>query len=108
MSIFSYIRSIYALDTIDTRFTNSSSTPYKSVIDSRFEIAAAVAKRDDSIPGVGVKTDNSGRPLAQPSKWRTTEFYFYYFVFLTIVPYMFWIAYDVSRRQYIPSDAIQI
>lgn len=100
MSIFSYIRSIYALDTIDTRFTNSSGTPYRTVIDTRTENAAANAKRDDSIPGAGVRTDHSGRPIAQPSNWKTPEFYFYYFVFITIVPYMFWVAYDVSR----PSD----
>jgi protein-cysteine N-palmitoyltransferase HHAT len=98
MSIFSYIRSIYALDTIDTRFTNSSGTPYRTVIDTRTENAAANAKRDDSIPGAGVRTDHSGRPIAQPSNWKTPEFYFYYFVFITIVPYMFWVAYDVSRR----------
>jgi hypothetical protein len=104
MSIFSYIRSIYALDTIDTRFTSSSATPYKTVVDGRAENAAANAKRDDSIPGPGVRTDYSGRPIAQPSKWNTPEFYFYYFVFITVVPYMFWVAYDVSRRQY--KDAI--
>jgi len=100
MSIFSYIRSIYALDTIDTRFTSSSAIPYKAVIDGRADNAPANAKRDDSVPGAGVRTDHSGRPIAQPSKWNTPEFYFYYFVFITIVPYMFWIAYDVSRRQY--------
>ncbi|TVY38080.1 Glycerol uptake protein [Lachnellula subtilissima] len=100
MSIFSYIRSIYALDTIDTRFTSSSSTPYKAVIDARLNTAASTSKRDDSVLSAGVKTDRHGRPVAQPSKWNTPEFYLYYFVFLTIVPYMFWIAYDVSR----PSD----
>lgn len=92
MSIFSYVRSIYALDTIDTRFTSSSSTPYE------IDPAAAKSKRDDSKPGEGVRTDSNGRPVAQPSRWNTTEFYFYYFIFLTVVPYMFWIAYDVSRR----------
>lgn len=100
MSLFSYIRSIYALDTIDTRFTSSSATPYKNVVDARADSAAATSKRDDSIPGVGVKTDYSGRPIAQPSKWKTPEFYFYYFIFIITVPYMFWVAYDVSRRQY--------
>jgi hypothetical protein len=98
MSIFSYIRSVYALDTIDTRFTNSSATPYRTVVDGRLDSAEANAKRDDSNPGVGVKTDFSGRPVAQPSKWNTPEFYFYYLVFTIVVPYMFWIAYDVSRR----------
>jgi hypothetical protein len=100
MTVFSYIRSVYALDTIDTRFTSSSATPYKSVVDARASSAAANSKRDDSIPGVGVKTDHSGRPIAQPSKWKTPEFYFYYFVFIITVPYMFWIAYDVSRRRF--------
>lgn len=98
MSIFSYVRSIYALDTIDTRFTSSSSTPYRAIIDARNESPDAHSKRDDSVPGAGVKTDYSGRPIAQPSKWKTPEFYFYYFVFITVVPYMFWVAYDVSRR----------
>ncbi|PBP23014.1 MBOAT family protein [Diplocarpon rosae] len=96
MSLFSYVRSIYALDTIDTRFTSSSSTPYRTVVDARSH-PDHKAKRDDSVPGVGVRTDNSGRPIAQPSKWNTPEFYFYYFVFLTIVPSMFWVAFDVSR-----------
>ncbi|QSZ29376.1 hypothetical protein DSL72_003890 [Monilinia vaccinii-corymbosi] len=94
MSIFSYIRSIYALDTIDTRFTNPSSTPYQS------DPTAGKSNRDDSKPREGVRTDSNGRPIAQPSRWNTLEFYIYYFVFLTVVPYMFWIAYDVSR----PSD----
>ena len=102
MSIFSYIKSIYALDTIDTRFTSSSATPYKAVVDARISSAAAASKRDDSITGVGVKTDHSGRPIAQPSKWKTPEFYFYYFIFIITVPYMFWVAYDVSRRGYKP------
>ncbi|KUJ24606.1 glycerol:H+ symporter-like protein [Mollisia scopiformis] len=100
MSIFSYVRSIYALDTIDTRFTSSSSTPYRATIDARNEFPNAYSKRDDSVPGAGVKTDYSGRPIAQPSKWKTPEFYFYYVVFIITVPYMFWVAYDVSR----PSD----
>jgi len=98
MSVFSYIRSIYALDTIDTRFTNSSSTPYQTVIDGRAESVVANAKRDDSIPGTGGKTDHSGRPVAQPSKWNTLEFYVYYLVFIIIVPLMFKVVYDVSKR----------
>jgi protein-cysteine N-palmitoyltransferase HHAT len=100
MSIFSYVRSIYALDTIDTRFTSSSATPYKAVVDARIDPATSTSKRDDSVPRVGIRTDYSGRPIAQPSKWGTPEFYFYYLVFITVVPYMFWVAYDVSRRQY--------
>ena len=99
MGIFSYVKSIYALDTIGTRFTNSSSTPYQAVVDGRAETAAADAKRDDSIPGTGGKTDHSGRPVAQSSKWNTLEFYVYYLVFLIFVPLMFKVVYDVSKRE---------
>ncbi|KAG9236428.1 glycerol:H+ symporter-like protein [Amylocarpus encephaloides] len=100
MGLFSYIRDIYDLDTIDTRFTTSSNSSYQTVINSRLDSLTSSSKRDDSVPGVGVKTDLHGRPVAQPSRWSTVEFYFYYVVFLVVVPYMFWIAYDVSR----PSD----
>ncbi|RKF81415.1 Glycerol uptake protein 1 [Golovinomyces cichoracearum] len=98
MSLFSYVRSLFQLDTLDTRFTSSSSIPYKTVIDARKN--ASGPEKDHSILGLGVKTDYSGRPIAQPSKWNTPEFYFYYVVFVAIVPCMFWVAYDVSR----PSD----
>jgi hypothetical protein len=99
MSLFSYLRSIYQLETLDTRFTNSSTTPYKRPVPS--QIDPAYPKSSQDLPqGVPVKLDSNGRPIAQPSKWNTPEFYFYYFVFVTIVPYMFWVAYDVSRRWY--------
>jgi len=99
MNLFSYIRSIYQLDTLDTRFTNSSTTPYKRPVTA--QIDPTYSKASEDLPqGVPIKLDRNGRPIAQPSKWNTSEFYFYYFVFLTIVPYMFWVAYDVSRRWY--------
>ncbi|KAL1903163.1 glycerol transporter [Sporothrix stenoceras] len=97
MSLFSFLRSIYDVDTLDTRFTTPSTVPYKQDTpsskaaghngtlghaDSRRDAAAEIVKR------------------AEPSKWRTPEFFVYYFIFLTVVPYMFWVAYDVSR----PSD----
>lgn len=98
MSLFSYIRSIYSLDTIDTRFTGDPNTPYAAHIDP----VKLDSKEDGPPQGVAVKRDGHGRPIAQPSLWKTPEFYFYYLVFIVIVPYMFWIAYDVSRRRYIP------
>jgi hypothetical protein len=78
----SFLASVYNLDTLDTRFTTPSSVPYR----------APNGKREDE-----AKPDKR----AEPSKWGTAEFYVYYLVFLTAVPYMFWIAYDVSRRTYI-------
>lgn len=99
MSLFSYLRSIYQLDTLDTRFTNSSTTPYKSALNTQIDPASGKSSRDGPVQGVPVKLDSNGLPLAQPSKWKTPEFYFYYFIFLTIVPYMFWVPYTVSRRE---------
>jgi protein-cysteine N-palmitoyltransferase HHAT len=96
MGAWSYVRSIYALDTIDTRFTSSASTPHKAVADVQAEYVRPSSKKDGSARKAPAPADSS---LVQPSKWNTPEFYFYYLVFLTCIPYMFWIAYDVSRRE---------
>ena len=32
-----------------------------------------------------------------PPRWNTPEFWFYGFIFVTVVPLMFWCAFDVSR-----------
>lgn len=90
MSWLRYLRQIYSLDTLDTRFTASSNTPLKSD-----------ARVDPAKPGSAV--DSNRRPLAdgaKPSKWNTPEFYFYYFMFITIVPLMFKTVYDVSKRKH--------
>ncbi|OAA54335.1 glycerol/H+ symporter [Niveomyces insectorum RCEF 264] len=114
MSLFSFLRSIYDVDTLDTRFTTPSTVPYEAHRDgglSRRPEAAAVA--EGSFTGTRSKSRSPagqsavGRPSAadiskraEPSKWRTPEFFFYYAIFIVTVPYMFWVAYDVSR----PSD----
>lgn len=97
MGPWSFARSVYALDTIDTRFTSSAFTPHKSVAVTRGDPAGSRSKKDDSTRRPPVGTDSN---LVEPSKWNTPEFYFYYFIFITVIPYMFWIAYDVSRREY--------
>jgi hypothetical protein len=76
-----FISSLYDLDTLDTRFTTPSSVPYRVAND----------KREDD--------DKVADKRADPPKWKSLEFYLYYLVFLTVVPYMFWVAYDVSRRR---------
>lgn len=95
MSLVAFLRSIYDVDTLDTRFTTPSTVPYKAAPSKHDrgngELSGADARRDAA-------AEISKR--AEPSKWRTPEFFFYYFVLITVVPYMFWVAYDVSR----PSD----
>ncbi|KAI1772640.1 MBOAT-domain-containing protein [Hypoxylon cercidicola] len=84
MGVFSFLRATYDLDTLDTRFTNSSSTPYKTVIEARNDATASKER--------AAKWNSKG----QPSRWNTPEFYLYYLVILLVVPYMFWVAYEVS------------
>ncbi|ROV94297.1 hypothetical protein VMCG_08667 [Cytospora schulzeri] len=91
MSPLSFLRSIYTLDTLDTRFTTASSTSYKTVIDSRGEHNVRDAQKEKVAS------------QASPSKWKTPEFYFYYLVFFICVPLMLWIPYTVSRRMLSPS-----
>ncbi|EFY96438.1 Membrane bound O-acyl transferase, MBOAT [Metarhizium robertsii ARSEF 23] len=88
MGVFSFFRNVYDIDTLDTRFMSSSSVPYQTVIEAR------------SDPDAVKEAADKARARAPPPKWQTPEFYLYYFVFLWAVPYMFWVAYSVSR----PSD----
>ncbi|RBQ92383.1 hypothetical protein VDGD_20409 [Verticillium dahliae] len=87
MAILSYLGSIYDLDTLDTRFTSPSSVPYKTVVEARAD------------PALGGEPPIKAHSRSQPSKWRSPEFIMYYLVLSVVVPWMFWIAYDVSRRK---------
>lgn len=89
MGFFSFIGSVYDLDTLDTRFTTPSAVPYAAKIaNDRND------KRDSN-------NSATGRSLpTNPSKWGTPEFFLYYLVFLIAVPYMFWVPYSVSRRMF--------
>lgn len=95
MSLFSFLRSIYDIDTLDTRFTTPSTVPFKADTSS-----SKAAGRNGTLGHSDSRRDASAEiaKRAEPSKWRTPEFLVYYFIFLTVVPYMFWVAYDVSRR----------
>lgn len=86
MSLLSFLRSVYTLDTLDTRFTTSSSTSYKTVIDSRGEENVRDAQKEKIAS------------RASPSKWNTPEFYLYLAVVFICVPLIIGIPYTVSRR----------
>ncbi|KAI1821021.1 MBOAT, membrane-bound O-acyltransferase family-domain-containing protein [Xylaria intraflava] len=89
MGALSFLRSIYDLDTLDTRFIVSSTTPYETVIEARNHAAAASKER--------AAKWNSRASSATKSRWNTPEFYLYYAVFILAIPYMFRVAYDASR-----------
>ncbi|KAI1114978.1 MBOAT, membrane-bound O-acyltransferase family-domain-containing protein [Nemania sp. NC0429] len=83
----SFLRNVYDLDTLDTRFTVSSSTPYAVVVEARSDAPAASRER---------AARWNGRPPSE-SRWRTPEFYLYYLIMAFAVPCMFWIAYNASK-----------
>lgn len=87
MGLLSWMKSIYSLDTLDTRFNTSSSVAYSTAVEQRTD---RNGKRE---------AYNKPAKRAQPPKWSTPEFFLYYLVFIVTVPYMFWIGYDVSRRR---------
>jgi hypothetical protein len=86
MGAIAFVRSLYDLDTLDTRFTTTSRTPYRTVIDTRSDPDASKARAAKFGSRV------------QPSKWRTPEFILYGIVLAWVIPAMFWVAFDVSRR----------
>ncbi|KAI0845300.1 MBOAT-domain-containing protein [Daldinia vernicosa] len=87
MGVISFVCSMYTLDTLDTRFTNPSSTPYKTVIEERDDVVASKERAAE------------WKSRGKPSKWNTPEFYVYRFLLCFIVPYMFWACYDASRPE---------
>ena len=94
MGLLSSLRGIYSLDTLDTRFTNSPKVPYKVVVDARNGHGTV------PVQDAPVNLDSKRQQiLPKPPLWKTPEFYFYYFAFIVVVPYMFWVVYDVSRRE---------
>lgn len=92
-----WLRRLYSLDTLDTRFTISSKTPAavteEPPIDPSKQAQDYVKRHSQNETGRSQDTISG----AQPSKWATPEFFIYYLVFLTVVPNMFKAVYDVSK-----------
>ncbi|OLN84313.1 Glycerol uptake protein 1 [Colletotrichum chlorophyti] len=87
-AILKFLRGVYDLDNLDTRFTNASSVPYRTVVEARND------------PAQSREPPSKVQSRARPSKWNTPEFYFYLLFIAVVVPYMFLVAYEVSK----PSD----
>ncbi|WEW58019.1 glycerol transporter [Emydomyces testavorans] len=88
MSLLSWLRRLYSLDTLDTRFTVSATTPLSLAADSN---------RSGAQDRRNAKQTKNG---ASPPKWNTLEFYIYYVVFIVAVPLMFKTAIDVSLESH--------
>ena len=102
MNLLHYAARLYSLDTLDTRFTISSQSPFAHTDPPRSSPDEASHKKGKS----GAVDLAKG---ASPSRWRSPEFIYHGLVFLIAVPLMFKTAYDVSKRKhtYIPARALQ-
>lgn len=97
MSLLAYPRRLYSLDTLDTRFTTSSKTPLEETVQTRRINGRAALSATETLRAEPVSVAG-----ARPSKWHTWEYYVYYFVFVTIIPLMFWVPYSVSKGGTVP------
>lgn len=97
MGPISLLRSVFSLDVLDYRITAElrSSSPPKN---RRLPSISGPSHSGSSAPVTtpqspqGWKKDDT-----EPSKWKSPEFFAYYFVFATLVPMMFKKAHDVSK-----------
>lgn len=95
MGWFQFWRKLYSLETLDTRFVTSSNTP------PELNPTRPRASEQQNAAGSPSGPLRSGlTPSARPPLWDTAEFYVYYFVFVTIVPLMCYVAYTVSNRMF--------
>lgn len=79
-SIFAWLRRVYSLDTLDTRFTSSATPAHTNTRPS--------------------KARNASAQSASPSPlWRTPEFFVYYLFFIIFVPLMFKTVIVVSKGE---------
>lgn len=84
-SLFAWLRQVYSLDTLDTRFTSTAITPSNS----------------DTRPPVKDARANAIAQGASPSLWRTPEFFIYYVFFIVLVPLMFKTVVDASKGEFL-------
>lgn len=95
-------RKIYSLETLDTRFVVSSNTPPR-ISASDFELNTVRGAPSTQPNAARERSASSGARTGAPSDirpplWETLEFYVYYFIFVTVVPLMFYIPYTISKR----------
>ena len=95
MNTLQYIRRLYSLDTLDTRFTASKSSSSKEPGAGRHTTRSTGGAPAADF-AASETTRNSG---TSASLWKTKEFYIYYIAFIVVVPLMFKVAIEVSNRK---------
>ncbi|EKV16229.1 Glycerol:H+ symporter (Gup1), putative [Penicillium digitatum] len=81
-SILAWLRRVYSLDTLDTRFTSSATPAHTNTRPSAKDARNATAQG------------------ASSSLWRTPEFLVYYLFFIILVPLMFKTIINVSKESH--------
>jgi len=99
MGLLQYLSKLYQPETLDTRFVISANAPPRE--------AVAELESGDAASSSGYTATTTKVPNAQPSLWRTPEFFFYYIAFIIIVPLMFKSPMGLSQRRIstIPTDS---
>lgn len=90
-SLFTWLRRLYSLDTLDTRFTATAITPANPNSSS--------SSNSDTRPAAKDARANSIAQNARASLWRTPEFFIYYLFFIILVPLMFKTVIDASKGE---------
>jgi hypothetical protein len=93
-SLFTWLRRLYSLDTLDTRFTATAITPTNANVNSN--------SNSDTRPAAKDARASSIAQNARASLWHTPEFFIYYLFFITLVPLMFKTVIDASKGELSP------
>lgn len=101
MNALQYAGRLFSVDTLDARFTSSSTTPPSRVDHAR--------SSPSEVPYNGSRNGRAGAEVTakgtSPPRWRSPEFLYHGLVFLVAVPLMFKTVYDVSKsKQCSPFD----
>lgn len=102
MDVLYWLRRLYSLDTLDTRFTVSATTGLSVDDRRRPHVSSEPHGTTSSDRTRNPRTGGSGSTKngPSPSRWKTPEYLIYYLVFLVVVPMMFKVVYDVSEGRW--------
>jgi hypothetical protein len=91
-----FVRQLYSLDTLDTRFIVPATAPPKEAL-KEAELDPA-----GPLPTQNGKDKSKTADGVQPSRWNTPEFYVYYVSISASIFMMFKLVLEVSKGWYEP------
>lgn len=92
---FQFLRQLYSLDTLDTRFVVPATAPPKEALkEAELDPVGPLPIQNEK-----GKSRDSGNDV-QPSRWNTPEFYVYYVSIAASIFMMFKLNLDCSKGTY--------